>query len=353
VRGQLVVNPSPATIVKYERRQEALRRRHRQLARLRGVPAITRDNTRVTLQCNIELPSELPMARQVGAEGVGLMRSEFLYMNRDEPPTEDEQYVALREIVEGMEGATVTVRTLDIGSEKLAYSLGEHILPSNNPALGLRAIRLSLKVLPLLEVQLAAILRAGAHGPVRILLPMITSGSEIRRVQEVLDQTVRRLERARVPIASPIPAVGIMIETPGAAVVADAMAKMCDFFSIGTNDLTMYTLAIDRGDEQVALLYDPLHPAVLRLIKSSTQAAHQAGIPVNLCGEMAGNPRYTALLLGLGLRDLSMSPPHIPRVKQRILDLDLSEAESRTRKILEQFDTGEIASLLDDFNTID
>jgi phosphotransferase system enzyme I (PtsI) len=352
VRGQLVVNPSAATIAKYERRQQALERRQRQLARLRSVPAITKDETRVTLQCNIELPIELPIARQAGAEGVGLMRSEFLYMNRDQPPSEDEQYVALREIVEGMEGAPVTVRTLDVGSDKLAYSLGEHIMPSSNPALGLRAIRLSLKVQPLLEVQLAAILRAGAHGPVRILLPMITSGGEIKRVREVLDQTVRRLESQRIPIASPLPAIGIMIETPGAAVVADAMAKMCDFFSIGTNDLTMYTLAIDRGDEQVALLYDPLHPAVLRLIKSTTEAARHAGIPVNLCGEMAGDPRYAPLLLGLGLRDLSMSPPHVPRVKQRIIDLDLREAENRTHQIMEQYDTGVIASLLDDFNTI-
>lgn len=353
VRGEVVVNPKEATIAKFERRREALFRRRRQLERLRGVPAITRDKVRVTLQCNIELPSELTLARQAGAEGIGLLRSEFLYMNREEPPSEAEQYVALREIVEGMEGKPVTVRTLDVGSDKLAYSLGDHISPSVNPALGLRAIRLSLKALPLLEAQLAAMLRAGAYGRLRILLPMINSGAEIKRVREVLDKVVRRLRRKRMKIAEPLPDIGIMIETPGAALAADALAKACDYFSIGTNDLTMYTLAIDRGDDQVAHLYDPLHPAVLRLIHSTTAVAEKCGIPVNLCGEMAGDPRFTALLLGLGLRDLSMATPNLPRVKQRILALDLADAQRRAEQILEQSDSGVIAALVDDFNALE
>ncbi len=353
VRGTVIVNPSEATIARFERRREALARRQRQLERLRGVPAVTRDEVRISLQCNLELPSELALARQVGAEGVGLLRSEFLYMNRDTLPTEDEQYVAFKAIVEGMEGHPVTVRTLDVGADKLAYSLGEHISPSANPALGLRAIRLSLKVRKLLETQLAAMLRASAHGKLRILLPMINSGSEIKRVNEAMDKVVRRLTRKRAAMSDPLPELGIMIETPGAALAADSLAKLCDYFSIGTNDLTMYTLAADRGDEQVAHLYDPLHPAVLRLIKYATKAGKSAGIPVNLCGEMAGDPRFTALLLGLGLRDLSMAAPNLPRVKQRILGLEMTDAEMRTGQIMEQSDAGVIATLLDDFNALE
>ena len=348
VRGGLVINPGEATIARLERRRRALERRERQLARLRQVPAVSRDGERVTLQCNIELPSEMPQAQEVGAEGIGLLRSEFMYMNRDEPPSEDEQYVSLKEIVGGMNGGPVTVRTLDVGSDKLAYSLGEHISPSVNPALGLRAVRLSLKIPALLEAQIAAILRAGAHGPVRILVPMITSVEEIRHVRKAVDKMIRRLTRARVPIAD-APPLGVMIETPGAALAADALADACDFFSLGTNDLTMYTLAIDRGDEQVAHLYDPLHPAVLRLIRFATDAARRAGIPVNLCGEIAGNPRFTAMLLGFGLRDLSMAPPNVPRVKQRILALDASAAARHAEELLSQSEAGRIARLIDDF----
>ena len=348
VRGGLVVNPGEATIARLERRRRALERRERQLARLREVPAVSSDGERVTLQCNIELPNELPQAQEAGAEGIGLLRSEFLYMNREEPPSEDEQFVALKEIVAGMDGAPVTVRTLDVGSDKLAYSLGEHIAPSVNPALGLRAVRLSLKTPALLEAQIAAILRAGAHGPVRILVPMITSVDEIRQVRKAVDKMVRRLTRARVAIGD-TPPLGIMIETPGAALAADALADACDFFSLGTNDLTMYTLATDRGDDQVAHLYDPLHPAVLRLIRFAADAARRAEIPVNLCGELAGNPRFTAMLLGFGLRDLSMAPPNVPRVKQRILALDAGKAAGHAEELLSQTEAGRIAKLIDAF----
>ncbi len=353
VRGTVVVNPSKVTISKFERRREALARRQRQLERLRGVIAQTLDAKRIILQCNLELPSEIVLAHQAGAEGVGLLRSEFLYMNRETLPSEDEQYVAFKDIVEGMEGNPVTVRTLDIGSDKLAYSLGEHINPGVNPALGLRAIRLSLKVRKLLETQIAAMLRAGAHGKLRILLPMINSSDEIRQVHEAIDYVVRKLGRKRIKIADPLPDIGIMIETPGAALAADNLATVCDYFSIGTNDLTMYTLAADRGDEQVAHLYNPLHPAVLRLIKMSVQAATKARIPVNLCGEMAGNPRFTALLLGLGLQDLSMSAPNLPRVKQRVLGLKMSDAKLCTKHIMGQSEAQQIAMILDDFNSLE
>ncbi len=350
--GRVIVNPTAATRARYETRRAEIARQQRRLARLRDLPAVTRDGVEIALKANIELPSEIESALDAGADGIGLLRTEFMYMNREEPPSEDEQYALLREIVEGMGGRPVTVRTLDVGSDKLAYSVAGHIPHSVNPALGLRAIRLSLKVRPLLDAQLAAILRAGAHGPVRVLLPMIGTPAEVRRVRDAFDSVVRSLQARRVKIADPLPPLGAMIEVPGAALAADSLARACDFFSIGTNDLTMYTLAIDRGDEQVAALYDPLHPAVLRLIQFATEAARRARIPVNLCGEVAGDPRYTPLLLGLGIRELSMSAHSIALVKQRIRGLAMTEAERRARVIMEQTDSGVIAALLDDFNAV-
>ena len=224
-------------------------------------------------------------------------------------------------------------------------------MPSANPALGLRAIRLSLREPRLLEAQLGAILRAGRHGPIRILLPMITTTSEMRQVREAMKRVARRLVRRGIEIADPLPPLGAMIEVPGAALAADALAQVCDFFAIGTNDLTMYTLAIDRGDEQVASLYNPLHPAVLRLIQFATEAALRARIPISLCGEMAGDPRYSALLIGLGLRDLSMAVSNLARVKEVIRGLDLTAATSRAQVVMSQTDSGRIAALLDDLSS--
>jgi phosphotransferase system enzyme I (PtsI) len=228
--------------------------------------------------------------------------------------------------------------------------LGEQLGDPVNPALGLRAIRLSLKLVKLFETQLAAILRASAHGPVRILLPMIAGTGEVRQTREILTRVIKRLKRRGSPIGDPVPPLGVMIEVPGAALAADALAAHVDFFAIGTNDLTMYTLAIDRADEQVAHLYNPLHPGVLRLIQFAVQAGQRAGIPVSVCGEVAGDPRYTALLLGLGVRDLSMAAPCLPRIKQRIRQIDMAAATARAEIIMNQADSGRIATLLDDFN---
>jgi len=288
----------------------------------------------------------------VGAEGIGLLRTEFMFMNRDNPPGEDEQYESLAALIAAMGGRPITVRTLDVGGEKLAYSLGEHLGHPVNPALGLRAIRLSLKQVKLFETQLAAILRASVHGPVRILLPMIAGTGEIRQSREILTRVIKRLQRRGVAIADPIPPLGAMIEVPGAALAADALATHVDFFAIGTNDLTMYTLAIDRADEQVAHLYNPLHPGVLRLIQFAVQAGARARIPVSICGEIAGDPRYTALLLGLGVREMSMAAPSLPRVKQRIRQIDMTAATERAEIIMSQADSGRIAALLDDFNAL-
>jgi phosphotransferase system enzyme I (PtsI) len=350
--GRVVVNPSAELKGEYERRQEEYRREQRLLGRLKRMPAVTRDGEAVHLLANIELPREIEPAIAAGAEGVGLLRTEFMFMNRDDLPGEEEQYQALKAIVEGMEGRPVTMRTLDIGGDKLAGPLGGRLPESANPALGLRAIRLSLKERPLLEAQLGAMLRASAHGPVRILLPMISSLSEVRQVRQTMATVIRRLKRRKVKIADPPPPLGVMIEVPGAALSADALAQACEFFAIGTNDLTMYTLAIDRSEEQVAHLYNALHPAVLRLIQFTAEAALRARIPISVCGEIAGDPRYTALLLGLGVRELSMAWPALPRVKQRIRSLDILAASRRASMIMDQSDSGRIAALLDDFNAL-
>ncbi len=346
--GRVITDPTPQTLARYRVLRAQFLRQRRSLGRLAKLPAVTRDGAAVSLQANVELPSEIDSVLAAGAEGIGLLRSEFLFMNRDDVPGEDEQYAFLRDVVERMNGRPVTIRTLDAGSDKLAPAL--RMGASSNPALGLRAIRLSLSRPELLEAQLAAILRAGVHGPVRILLPMVTAVSEIRSVRTALADVVRRLKRAGTPIADPLPPLGVMIEVPGAALGADALAWHSDFFSIGTNDLTQYTLAIDRADESVAHLYDPLHAAVLRLIQFAAEAALRARIPVSLCGEMAGDPRFSALLLGLGIRDLSMSATNIARVKRRIRALDLVAATRRARVIMDQFDSARIGQLLDDFN---
>lgn len=350
--GRVVVRPSPATLAQYERKRDELTREGRQFARLARLPSVTRDGVEVRLEANVELPRELDAVRAAEVSGIGLLRSEFMFMNRTDVPGEDEQYEILQQIVRRLEGRPVTIRTLDVGGEKLASALGDRFAPGPNPALGLRAIRLSLKEPALLETQLAAILRAGAHGKVRVLLPLVTTAGEVRAAREALARVARRLVRRGVDIAEPLPAIGAMIEVPGSALTADALARVCDFFALGTNDLTMYTLAIDRGDDQVAHLYNPLHPAVLRLVQFATEAALRHRIPVSLCGEMAGDPRYTALLLGLGINELSMATVNIPRVKQRIRALEHAACVARARLIMDQSDAGRIAALLDDFNAL-
>ncbi|MDG2284683.1 MAG: phosphoenolpyruvate--protein phosphotransferase [Alphaproteobacteria bacterium] len=348
--GRIVCNPNEATLAEYRRRAEARVRLNRQLARLRTLPAHTRDGTTVGMQANIELARDVQGALNAGAEGIGLLRTEFMFMNRDNSPGEEEQYALLRTVVEGMKGRPVTIRTLDVGGEKLTSALGDSAHHSANPMLGLRAIRFSLKEPKLFEVQLAAILRAGAHGPVRLLLPMISSVHQVRQVTSILKRLAARLRRRNVAIADPLPPLGAMIEVPGAALISDSLAQEVDFFAIGTNDLTMYTLAIDRGDEQVAGLYNPLHPAVLRLIQFTIGAAQRAGKPVSICGEIAGDPRFAPLLVGLGVRDLSMASQSIPRVKQRIRALDTGPATRRALAIMDQADEGRVTALLDDFN---
>lgn len=350
--GRVVIHPTRERLAQYERRTAEIEQEQKQLSRLRKLPSMTTDGRRIGLFANLELPREVDHALQAGAAGVGLLRTEFLYMNRPTLPTEDEQYEILREIVEGMSGRTVTARTLDIGNDKLAPALKDHMVETANPALGLRAIRLSLLHRDLLDAQLGAMLRAGAHGPIRILLPMISAVSEVKQTRTAMEQVAKRLKKRGVKIADPLPPLGIMIEIPGAALAADALALCSDFFAIGSNDLTMYTLAIDRGEEQVAHLYNPLHPAVLRLIQFATEAALRGRIPISVCGEIAGDPKFAPLLLGLGIQELSMAVGNIPRIKQRVRSLDFAAAARCARIIMEQTDSGRIAMLLDDFNAL-
>lgn len=350
IKGQVILRPEPDVLARFERLKGKLEAAQAKLARLRTLPAETRDGVTISLVANLELPREAERALDSGAVGIGLLRTEFMYMNRDDLPGEEEQFQALRGLVQQMGGRPVTVRTLDVGGDKLAYSLDGIANESLNPALGLRAIRLSLKVRSLLENQFAAALRASAFGPVRILLPMISSASEFMEARSILTEVARRLRQAKVAMSNPLPPLGVMIEVPSAALSADVLARHADFFAIGTNDLTMFTLAIDRANDQVAYLYNPLHPAILRLIQFTAAAARRGNIPLSVCGEIAGDPRYTALLIGLGIRELSMTPSNIPRVKQRLRALDVKAATQRARQIMEQSDGGRIAALLDDFN---
>jgi phosphoenolpyruvate-protein phosphotransferase (PTS system enzyme I) len=346
-RGEVIIRPTAHSLKKARTQLAKRAREQEKLKALKRLPAVTRDDVPVNLRANLELPRDVDNALAAGAQGIGLLRTEFMFMNRADLPGEDEQYASLRTLVEELKGRVLTVRTLDVGGEKLASALGDNIGVSANPALGLRAIRLGLKHPELLDVQLAAILRAAAHGPVRILIPMISTVQQMLQVRERLINVAKKLQRRNVKLPEQLPPLGAMIEIPGAALTADALAQVSDFFAIGSNDLTQYTLAIDRGDEQVAELYNSLHPAVLRLIQFSTAAALRARIPISLCGEMAGDQRYAPLLLGLGLRELSMAPSRIPEVKRTIRSLLVTESTGFAGLIMTKTDEAEIKHLVE------
>jgi phosphoenolpyruvate-protein phosphotransferase len=348
--GTVVVNPTAATLSAARRAVAAFARERQKLGRLRRLASITEDNEPVELQANLEIPAELPLIAQCGASGIGLLRSEFLFMNRETLPDEDAQYETYRTVIEAMEGDPVTIRVLDWGGEKDIEALHiEGIVPEvadHNPALGLRGVRLLLREPDLFETQLAAILRAAAAGPTRVLLPMVTTVAEVREAREIYDRVARRLRRRGDRLPEKLPPLGIMIETPGAALSADALALEADFFAIGTNDLTMYTLAVDRGESDVSELYDPLHPAVLRLVQFATEAALRMRMPVSVCGEMAANPKLIPLLVGLGLRSFSMNASAVPRVKQAVRGLNIDGCARFARRVMEQSDPERIAEMV-------
>ena len=332
--GVMVVDPSPIILAEYgfKQRQGALERER--LSRLRHTPAVTLDGQKIELLANIEMPDDAAAALASGAVGVGLFRSEFLFMGRSgKLPDEAEQYAAYTKAVEGMQGLPVTIRTVDVGADKPLDAHAERGGAHLSPALGLRAIRWSLAEPTMFRTQLRAILRAAAHGPVHLLIPMLCAASEIRQTLRQLD--LARTELDNLGLAYGAVKLGAMIEVPAAAIMAKSFLHYFDFLSIGTNDLIQYTLAIDRADESVAHLYDPLHPAVLHLIASTIAECNAQGKGVSVCGEMAGDPAYTLLLLGMGLRSFSMHPAQIVTIKQEILRADTSKLKLVAQRALE------------------
>ncbi len=343
ITGVVVVNPSPEIIQEYMDRNRTRQKIERDLFQYRDLPAETLDGYRVNLLANIELVEEIPSVLEHGAEGIGLYRTEYLYLNRKELPTEEDHFQAYKTVVEGTAPHPAVIRTLDIGGDKFISHL--ELAEEMNPAMGLRAIRFSLKEPEIFKIQLRAMLRASAYGKVKILLPMISGVSEIREVKKILNEVRLSLTAERIP-HDPKIEIGIMMEVPSAATIADILAKEVNFFSIGTNDLIQYTLAIDRVNEYVNHLYEPLHPAILRLVRQMVKAAHGNGIRVAMCGEMAGEPLYVPILLGLELDELSMNVLSIFGVKKILRSYTLRECKELVEASLQLSTPGEIEELV-------
>lgn len=342
--GHALAAPSDDAIAFYRRRQKRDQRYRRMLGKLKGEPAVTADGVAIRLAANVELPGDSKDAADVGAEGVGLYRTEFLYLNRADLPSEEEQLAAYRQVARAVAGP-VTIRTLDLGADK-TLGPGREISSSSNPALGLRAIRFCLKETDMFRTQLRALLRASAEGNVRVMLPMISNIQELRSSRHLIAETKQALRADGLAFDERL-AVGAMIEVPAAALAARQLARQADFFSLGTNDLIQYTLAMDRVDDEINYLYDPLHPAVLQLIKMTIDAGVGANIPVSLCGEMAADRRYTRLLLGLGLTEFSMHPASILEVKRLIMQADTRVLRSQVDAALAATDANEYRERLE------
>lgn len=343
--GTVIINPSDTVLELYKKRRTRFEEYERELMTYRDLPCETTDGHRVELLGNIEIIDEVESLNDHGAEGIGLYRSEFLYLGREDLPTEQEHLRAYKNVVKKMRGAPVIIRTLDVGADKIATTM--EVTGETNPALGLRAVRYCFKRVDVFKTQLRAILRASAFGNLKILFPMISGIEEVRRAKAILEDVKRDLEEEGLAFNAEIE-VGIMIEIPSAALIADHLAKEVDFFSIGTNDLIQYSLAIDRINEHVAYLYEPGHPAVLRVIKQVSDAARKAGIEVGVCGEMAGEPVYALFFLGLGIEHLSMSAYSILRVKKLIRAVSYSKAKRMCNAILKMATAKEIENYLTD-----
>ncbi len=345
--GVLIVDPDERVLAEYQRRKLAFGAERSKLAGLRDTPAVTHDGVAVELHANIELPEDVAQALANGATGIGLFRSEFLFLNRSDLPDEDEQFEAYRSVAQAMNGLPVTIRTYDLGADKQTedgFTVGA------NPALGLRAIRLCLTEPQRFLSQLRALLRASHYGNVSILIPMLASSSEIDQTLQLIARAKASLDDEQIPYNRNV-RIGSMIEVPAAALALDVFLRKLDFLSIGTNDLIQYTLAIDRADESVAYLYDPLHPAILSLVSGIINRANKAGVPVTMCGEMAGDVTLTRLLLGLGLRNFSMHAAHVPDVKQQVLHADATALQTAARTMLRASDPVRLKMLLARMNS--
>jgi phosphotransferase system enzyme I (PtsI) len=341
-QGVVIVDPDPQVLREYQERRRRFDAGRQLLKRLRDTRAVTLDGVEVELHANIELPDDVEQALENGATGIGLFRSEFLFLNRNDLPDEDEQFEAYRKVVQAMRGMPVTIRTYDLGADKQTED--EQRLPTN-PALGLRAIRLCLTEPHRFLIQLRALLRASRYGKIKILIPMLASASEIEQTQQLIARARASLDDDGTPYDRDV-MIGSMIEVPAAALALDVFLRKLDFLSIGTNDLIQYTLAIDRTDEAVAHLYDPLHPAILKLLSMVIGSANKAGIPIALCGEMAGDVTLTRLLLAFGLRNFSMHSAHLPDVKQCIINTDTGKLMRTARQMLRADDPMKLLGLL-------
>ncbi|OWY37432.1 phosphoenolpyruvate--protein phosphotransferase [Xenophilus sp. AP218F] len=342
-QGVVIIHPDELVLTEYRRRLRAWRGARRKLSSIRKSSAVTRDGAVIELFANIERPQDVDEVRESGAVGVGLFRSEFLFLGRDTLPTEDEQFESYRHVAQAMKGMPVTIRTMDLGADKSPKWLGH--CQADNPALGLTGIRLCLAEPLMFRAQLRALLRASVHGKIRVLFPMLNSLPELRQALAQFEYAKEELRDEGVAYAEDIE-VGAMIEIPSAALVAGSIAKQVDFLSIGTNDLIQYTLAIDRNDDTVSHLYDPIHPAVLKLILHTIKTGYKTNVPVSVCGEMAGDAKLTRLLLGMGLRKFSMHPANLLAVKQQVLNSHLDEIAPITSRMLRTEDPDKIADLL-------
>jgi len=345
--GVVIVNPDPEVLSEYQLKQNQWQLAQQKLQLIKTTKAVTVDGIAIDLLANIEVPEDVISAKASGAVGVGLYRTEFLFMNRAEMPGEQEQFEAYKHVAEAMRGHPVTIRTLDIGADKQLNP--DEVVTATNPALGLRAVRYCLAEPHIFHSQFRALLRASHYGQVKILIPMLSTLAELRQTKLLLERAKESLRQQKIPFDEQIQ-LGGMIEIPAAAINADAFAQELDFLSIGTNDLIQYTLAIDRADDAVAHLYNPLHPAVLRLMQITIQAAAKYGKSVSVCGEMAGDIKLTRLLVGMGMRQLSMHPAHILSVKSQILQSEENILSKQAKKILSFNDLEKIVPLIKKYN---